>query len=55
MLDHPCIYGRAGVLREKKTARGNEASDEVLGKLDNLTEQEFEMPAEVSEAVGQEE
>ncbi|MDR5777446.1 MULTISPECIES: hypothetical protein [unclassified Caballeronia] len=40
---------------KKKTARGNEASDEVLGKLDNLTEQEFEMPAEVSEAVGQEE
>ncbi|MDR5784469.1 DUF2795 domain-containing protein [Caballeronia sp. LZ065] len=36
-------------------ARSNSASDDVLSALDGLPEGQFQTPAEVSKAVGQEE
>ncbi|ACC73877.1 DUF2795 domain-containing protein [Paraburkholderia phymatum] len=38
-----------------KTAKGNNADEEVMEALDALSDQEFDSPAAVSKAVGNEE
>lgn len=38
-----------------ETARSNGASEDVMSALDALPDQQFQTPAEVSKAVGQEE